>query len=77
MELKDSIAESLEHRGKWRRAARRWLAVMDLSDDDAVREAIARRREHCISMGANIAPDGRRNETRRLYKMQSRYNNGY
>ncbi|WP_418766846.1 hypothetical protein [Kosakonia radicincitans] len=50
---------------------------MDLSDDDAVRKAIARRREHCISMGANIAPDGRRNETRRLYKMQSRYNNGY
>lgn len=77
MELKDSIAELLESRGQWRRAARRWLAVMDLTTDDAGREAIARRREHCISMGANIAPDGRRSETRRLYKIQSRYNDGY
>jgi hypothetical protein len=77
MKLKDGVAELLESRGQWRRAARRWLTVMDLSTNDAEREAIARRREHCISMGANIPPDGRRSETRRLYKIQSRYNEGY
>lgn len=77
MELKDSIAELLESRGQWRRAARRWLTVMDSVTDDAEREAIVRRREHCSDMGANIPPDGRRSETRRLYKIQSRYNDGY
>lgn len=77
MELKDSIAELLEGRGQWRRAARRWLAVMDQATDDTEREAIARRRERCIDMAASIPPDGRRSETRRLYKIQSRYNEGY
>ncbi|MBP2195077.1 PerC family transcriptional regulator [Pantoea cypripedii] len=77
MELKDSIAELLESRGQWRRAARRWLTVMDGVIDDVEREAIVRRREHCIDMGANTPPDGRRSETRRLYKIQSRYNDGY
>ncbi|ORM94918.1 PerC family transcriptional regulator [Pantoea cypripedii] len=77
MELKDGIAELLESRGQWRRAARRWLTVMDHSANETEREAIARRREHCIDMGANIPPDGRRTETRRLYKTQSRYNEGY
>ncbi|HDZ2453989.1 TPA: PerC family transcriptional regulator [Klebsiella pneumoniae] len=77
MELKDSIAELLESRGQWRRAARRWLAVMDLTDDEAEREAIARRREHCVDMSANIPLDRRRSETRRLYKIQSRYDAGY
>ena len=77
MELKDGVAELLESRGQWRRAARRWLTVMDQSTGDAEREAIARRREHCIDMGANVPPDRRRNETRRLYKIQIRYNEGY
>lgn len=77
MELKDTVAESLERRGLWRRAARRWLTVMDQITEDAEREAIARRRERCLDMAANIAPDGRRSETRRQYKIQCRYNDGY
>ncbi|MBN6032915.1 PerC family transcriptional regulator [Pantoea ananatis] len=77
MKLEDSIAESLEKRGLWHRAARRWLAVMDGSKEDAEREWIARRREHCLNMAADIAPDGRRAETRRLYKARQRYNEGY
>ena len=54
MELKDSIAEALESRGQWRRAARRWLVVMDKTSNETTREAIARRREYCIDMGTNI-----------------------
>ncbi|MFY7114718.1 PerC family transcriptional regulator [Enterobacter cloacae complex sp. SHL020] len=77
MELKDTIAESLERRGLWRRAAQRWLTVLDDITDDALREAIIRRREHCLGLAANLSPDGRRSETRRLYKIQSRCNDGY
>ncbi|MBK0123606.1 PerC family transcriptional regulator [Pantoea sp. S61] len=77
MELKDTIAESLESRGLWRRAAYRWLTVLDDITDDAAREAIIRRRERCLGHAANLSPDGRRSETRRLYKIQSRYNDGY
>ena len=77
MELKDTIAESLERRGLWRRAAHRWLTVLDNITEDAEREAIVRRRERCLGLAANLTPDGRRSETRRLYKIQSRYNDGY
>ncbi|MCK8147049.1 PerC family transcriptional regulator [Citrobacter sedlakii] len=77
MELKDKLAEELENRGQWYRAARRWLAVMDNASGEREREAIARRREHCISMASNIPPDRRRAETKRRYKTQSRYSNGY
>lgn len=77
MELKDAIAESLEERGLWRRAARRWLTVLDNITEDAERDAIVRRRERCLGLAANLTPDGRRSETRRLYKIQSRYNDGY
>ncbi|BAN98324.1 perC family transcriptional regulator [Plautia stali symbiont] len=77
MELKDTVAESLERRGLWRRAARRWLTVMDQITEDAEREAIVCRRERCLCMAANITPDGRRSETRRLDKIQSRFSDGY
>ncbi|MBK0096668.1 PerC family transcriptional regulator [Erwinia sp. S63] len=77
MKLKDTIAESLERRGLWRRAAHRWLTVLDNITEDAEREAIVRRRERCLGLAANLTPDGRRSETRRLYKIQSRYNDGY
>lgn len=77
MKLEDSIAESLEKRGLWHRAARRWLGVMDGSSDDAERELIARRREHCLSMAANLPPDGRRAESRQLCKARQRYKEGY
>lgn len=58
MKPEDSTAESLEQRGLWHRAARRWLSVMDATMDDAMRETLARRREHCLSMAANLPPDG-------------------
>lgn len=77
MELKDKLAEELENRGQWYRAARRWLAVMDNVTGDREREAIARRREHCISMASNVPPDGRRTEAKRRYRIQNRYNDGY
>lgn len=77
MKPEDSTAESLEQRGLWHRAARRWLTVMDATLDDAMREMIARRREHCLSMAANLPPDGRRAESRRQYKARQRYNEGY
>ncbi|MDH0053790.1 PerC family transcriptional regulator [Pantoea ananatis] len=77
MKTEDSTAESLEQRGLWHRAARRWLTVMDATMDDAMREMLARRREHCLSMAANLPPDGRRAESRRLYKARQRYNEGY
>ncbi|WNU99107.1 PerC family transcriptional regulator [Enterobacter sp. DTU_2021_1002640_1_SI_PRY_ASU_LCPMC_013] len=77
MELNDKLAEELENRGQWHRAARRWLVVLDNTMGDKAREAIARRREHCISMASSIPPDGRRAETKRRYKLQSRYNDGY
>lgn len=77
MKPEDSMAESLEQRGLWHRAARRWLTVMDATMDDAMREMLARRREHCLSMAANLPPDGRRAESRRLYKARQRYNEGY
>ncbi|WP_227008732.1 PerC family transcriptional regulator [Pantoea ananatis] len=61
----------------WHRAARRWLTVMDATMDDAMQEMLARRREHCLSMAANLPLDGRRAESRRLYKARQRYNEGY
>ena len=77
MTLKDEQAEKLEERGWWYRAARRWLDVLDLTVDDSVREAIVRRREHCLNMSGQIAPDQRRRENRKLYKQQLRYSDGY
>ncbi|MCW0346337.1 PerC family transcriptional regulator [Pantoea ananatis] len=77
MKLEDRTAELLEQRGLWHRAARRWLTVMDATVDDAMREIIARRREHCLSMATNLPPDGHRAESRRLYKARQRYNEGY
>lgn len=77
MTLKDEQAEKLEERGWWYRAARRWLDVLDLTVDDSVREAIVRRREHCLNMSGQIAPDQRRRENRKKYKQQGRYSQGY
>jgi len=77
MKLEDIIAESLEKRGLWHRAARRWLAVMDGSKDNAEREWIARRHEHCLSMAADLPPDGRRAESQLLYKARQRYKEAY
>lgn len=47
---------------------------MDCRGCDTERELIARRREHCLSMAANLPPDGHREESKRLYKTRQRYN---
>ncbi|MDK9365756.1 PerC family transcriptional regulator [Lelliottia wanjuensis] len=44
----DSVAEKLEASGLWRRAAARWLVVMDdAGHTDAQREWIRLRRKYC------------------------------
>ncbi|MGK2890052.1 PerC family transcriptional regulator [Klebsiella michiganensis] len=51
--VSDAIAEKLENAGLWRRAAARWLAVMDRCDTDAQREWVSQKRRQCYS---NLAP---------------------
>lgn len=48
--VKDDIAERLEKQGLWRRAAVRWLDVMQLCDTDTEREWVRIRRLYCYSM---------------------------
>ena len=50
---------------------------MDQITEDAKCEAIAHRRERSLGMAVNITPNGRRRETRRLYKIQSRFSDVY
>lgn len=50
--VSDAVAEKLEKAGLWRRAAARWLAVMDLCDTDAQRQWVSQKRRQCYS---NIA----------------------
>lgn len=57
--LRDSKAESLEQAGLWRRAASRWLDVMDITDDLLLRHAVVLRRNYCLSMAKNGKPDKR------------------
>lgn len=57
--LTDATAEQLEKRGLWRRAARRWLDVLDSTGDEKLREAAALRRNHCQRMAAGAKPDSR------------------
>lgn len=45
------IAEDLEKRNLWRRAAREWLMAMDATKDEAARDKATARREHCIMRG--------------------------
>ncbi|MFX2609538.1 PerC family transcriptional regulator [Enterobacter mori] len=57
--LTDSTAERLENRGFWRRAARRWLDVLDNAISEKLREAAALRRNYCQRMAAGVQPDTR------------------
>nr|DAY62029.1 MAG TPA: PerC transcriptional activator [Caudoviricetes sp.] len=57
--LSDVIAEQLEQKGLWRRAAGRWLVVLDGIADEKLREAVALRRNYCQRMAAGIKPDTR------------------
>ncbi|PWI77135.1 PerC family transcriptional regulator [Enterobacter sp. CGMCC 5087] len=45
----DNIAERLESAGLWRRAAVRWLDVLQICETDRQREWVCRRRYYCLS----------------------------
>jgi hypothetical protein len=47
--VSDAIAEKLENAGLWRRAAARWLAVMDRCETDVQREWVSQKRRACYS----------------------------
>ncbi|MCB5303584.1 PerC family transcriptional regulator [Yersinia bercovieri] len=55
----------------------RWLDVWDQTEDEIAREAITRRRGHCLDMALQTLPTERRRENRKKYKQQSRYSEGY
>lgn len=57
--VNDAIAEKLEARGLWRRAAARWLDVMLCCATDAERDWISQRRRYCLSMIASPRPDNK------------------
>ncbi|HAF2716036.1 TPA: PerC family transcriptional regulator [Salmonella enterica subsp. enterica serovar Muenchen] len=44
---RDAVAEALESAGLYRRAARRWLEVLDLCGDSEERAWLAARRSQC------------------------------
>ncbi|END1914096.1 PerC family transcriptional regulator, partial [Escherichia coli] len=46
--IADSVAQKLEERGLWRRAATRWGDVLLHAETDREREEAARRRAICI-----------------------------
>ena len=47
--VSDAIAEKLENAGLWRRAAARWLAVMDRCETDMQREWVSQKRRQFYS----------------------------
>lgn len=47
--VSDVIAEKLENAGLWRRAAARWLVVMDRCETDMQREWVSQKRRQCYS----------------------------
>ncbi|WP_395490853.1 PerC family transcriptional regulator [Cedecea davisae] len=46
----EARARELEHGGKFRLAARQWLAVFDAASGDVERARIAMRRDQCITL---------------------------
>ncbi|ENX4473375.1 PerC family transcriptional regulator [Enterobacter roggenkampii] len=47
--ISDAVAERLEEEGLWRRAAARWLEVMQHCDTDAQREWVSQKRRECYA----------------------------
>ncbi|WP_436883382.1 PerC family transcriptional regulator [Enterobacter asburiae] len=47
--VNDELAEQLEGAGLWRRAAVRWLDVLQRCETDRQREWVCRRRYYCLS----------------------------
>lgn len=58
LKIKDDVAESLEKKGLWRRAATRWLEVMYFPEQtDKTRAAAAVRRNNCQRMLNGVKRD--------------------
>ena len=57
--IHDVVAEKLENAGLWRRAAARWLDVMQLCETDAEREQARRRRNQCLASVSRPTPEGK------------------
>lgn len=51
------LAQELEKKQLYRRAARAWLSAFDACRDEGLREKAARHRENCIHMSALPRPD--------------------
>lgn len=75
MLLNDSIACALERAGLWRRAASRWLVILDLLESDAAREQIAFRREACLLMASGDAEGDTGAKRRKHYQMLKKRSN--
>lgn len=57
-------AQRLENAGLWRRAARRWLELLDKAVDDDSREYIVRHRYYCLTMAEASTLDATANRKR-------------
>lgn len=66
--LNDSIASALEHSGLWRRAASRWLVILDQAISEQAREHIALRREACLLMSSGNADGDTGAKRRKSYR---------
>lgn len=55
LRVSDSKAETLEAKGLYRRAASRWLEVMELCTDEKDREWVALRRVRCVEQAKRPA----------------------
>ncbi|WP_437613135.1 PerC family transcriptional regulator [Erwinia sp. V71] len=51
------LAEQLEDKCLWRRAARQWLAVMDATEDERLRGKAAERSTYCIQRSHCYRPE--------------------
>ena len=53
----ETLAIELEQKGLWRRAATRWLEVMDTSEMDTERDRARKRRNHCLAQLKRPVPE--------------------
>ena len=72
--IRDKHAERLEQAGLWRRAAHRWLEVMDACPDTLIKEYILIRRRQCLAIAAEGIPRLKKILMRRYYLLWKRSN---